>query len=184
MSKQLIRLTFIVLLGALLGACSSLTTSQHQVILSSGVALTLTAPPEGLVGQTISQLLEIDYQGEQHSLLAQVQFQPNGLNLVATSVQGLPVFELTYIAGEGINAQRYVPVAEFDFEYIVADIQLALWPMSSLEQSLMQGEMHMVSDGFALHANGDMSVRVHKTDSITVIQHFTRHYQLTITTLE
>ena len=168
----------------LVSACSSLTSSQHPVVLSPGVALKLTAPPQVLIGQTISQLLEIDYQGEQHSLLAQVQFQPNGLNLVATSVQGLPVFELTYIDGQGINAQRYVPVADFDFQYIVADIQLALWPQVSLAQSLIQGEIHMASDGFDLHANGNVSVRVQKMDSITVIQHLTRHYQLTITTLE
>ena len=184
MQKQLSRLIFVMLLGVLLGACSSLTSSQHPVVLAPNVALTLSAPPQALTDQTISQLLEIDYQGEQHSLLAQLQFQSKGLTLVATSVQGLPVFELTYIDGQGITAQRYVPVADFDFEYIVADIQLALWPQVLLAQNLMLGDIQPVSDGFELHANGHAYIRVHKSGSVTTIHHLTRQYQLTITTLE
>ena len=64
------------------------------------------------------------------------------LTAVAITPHGIPVFELTYTQAGLLNVEKYIELEAVDPRFIVADLQLSLWPLSMLNAAIDNGEVH------------------------------------------
>lgn len=158
----------------------------NQVDIAEGVMLQLTAPEGSLVNQSKNQLLTISYQGDESQLLTQLELTEKGLNLVAVSPQGLPLFELVFVEGKVLQQKKYVEFDMLPLRYIISDIQLVYWPLITINSALTDGIMTEYQQGKKriIKSGADVIISIIKgTDSISY-QHFQRGYQLTILPME
>ncbi|WP_392339338.1 DUF3261 domain-containing protein [Moritella marina] len=89
--------------------CISMPQS-HVVTMAPNVTLQLTAPPKVLQMQAITQLIEAQFDGETHSLLAQVEFTDTQIKLVAMTPSGIPLFDVLWSVTDDAVINQYVPV--------------------------------------------------------------------------
>ncbi len=158
----------------------------NQVDIAEAVTLQLTAPPGSLVNQSKNQLLTITYQGKENQLLTQLELTEQGLNLVAVSPQGLPLFELVFVEGQALKQKKYVEFDMLPLPYIISDIQLVYWPLAALNAALTDAVITENENGKEriIKSDGNLIISIVKgTDSISY-KHFQRGYQLTILPME
>ncbi|SQD76651.1 DUF3261 domain-containing protein [Moritella yayanosii] len=186
------RLRFVLLLVlSLLTGCISMPQS-HLVTMAPGVTLQLTAPPTALQMQAKTQLIEAEFNGEIHSLLAQVEFTDTQIKLVAMTPSGIPLFDVLWSVTDEAVINQYVPVPGLDISYVIADLQWVNWPFAQL-QSATNGsfkEEFGKSTGQTatdwtrtLTQNGQVILTVEKFDNRYILKHLLRDYQITITEL-
>jgi len=186
-----LRLSAVLFTVLLLTGCISMPQS-HLVTMAPGLTLQLTAPPAALQMQAKTQLIEAQFDGETHSLLAQVEFTEAQIKLVAMTPSGIPLFDVLWSATDEAVINQYVPVPGLDISYVIADLQWVNWPLAQL-QSATNGaftEEFKHSAGQAstdwtrtLTQDGQVILTVEKFDNRYTLKHLLRDYQITITEL-
>ncbi|EDM68720.1 putative orphan protein [Moritella sp. PE36] len=185
------RLSAVLFTALLLTGCISMPQS-HLVTMAPGVTLQLTAPPAALQMQAKTQLIEADFDGEIHSLLAQVEFTETQIKLVAMTPSGIPLFDVLWSVNDEAVINQYVPVPGLDISYVIADLQWVNWPFAQLQSAtngLFKQEFRHSSGQTAtdwtrtLTQNGQVILTVEKFDNRYILKHLLRDYQITITEL-
>ena len=155
-------------------------------------------PPESF-GQSLSvlQSLEVQYKGETHQLLAQLEITPKKMTFVGLSPMGNRLFTVLW-TGQNFSDENLLKNIKdewpFPFEpkRILADVQLALWPNIPTQNGIKIRET----------ALPNMSREILRSDlkeypimrityetrpfwqGLIVIEHLERNYQLSIETLQ
>jgi len=192
MSVKLMLTAFLPTLVFMLSSCSINSdvgvnlSNANQVDIAEGVTLQLTAPQVSLVNQSKTQLLTISYQGSENQLLTQLELTKPGLNLVAVSPQGLPLFELVFVEGEALQQKKYVEFDMLPLPYIISDIQLVYWPLITLNSALTGAVITEHNNGKEriITSAGNVIISIDKGPESIRYQHFQRGYQLTILPME
>lgn len=180
---------FIVLLLPLLLIGCSVNRSQNngaeQVVLSEAVTFALSPPPEHLWGRQLSQLLSITYGTETKQVVVNTEFSASTIEMVAMTPMGIPVVELSYVAGEKLSAKRFISVKNLEPSYIIADLQLALWPVAILQTHLTGDDVRLTAEHETrkLLQGKTVVMTVHYHQSSIEIEHHLRGYSLTLTEL-
>jgi hypothetical protein len=93
------------------------------------------APPGALSPRSASQVVHAAFGARVATLRTAVQLDAAGLKLVGVTASGMRVFTAAW-DGERVTAERgpFVP-KEVSPERVLADIQLALWPLESLQRA-------------------------------------------------
>ncbi len=93
------------------------------------------APPEALSPRSASQVIHAAYGNRVASLRTAVQIDSDGLKVVGVTATGMRLFSASF-DGERVSAERspFVP-KEVSPERVLADMQLALWPLASLQRA-------------------------------------------------
>jgi len=190
MSVKLILTTLVLVL--MLCGCSTNSnvgvnlSNANQVQIAEGVTLQLTAPPGALVNQSKNQLLTISYQGSENQLLTQLELTEKGLNLVAVSPQGLPLFELVFVEGQALQQKKYVEFDMLPLPYIISDIQLVYWPLVAINSALTDAVIteHKNGKERIIKSDGNVIISIVKGSESISYKHFQRGYQLTILPME
>ncbi|MHA2937300.1 DUF3261 domain-containing protein [Vibrio sp. RC27] len=149
------RIVSSILVGLLLGlaGCSSSQSTFNQTLSSDTTTedkLVLLSP-ESYHGELITQqLMDVEYDGQQHRLRMILEVNPSGVTLVALTGFSLPAFTLSW-NGEVLDLDSKLPIEAkgIDAQRIMQDIMLALWPSSSLDPLLS-------SKGWTLILNEDV----------------------------
>jgi hypothetical protein len=180
----------LVVITLLLSACTStqeLTPESNKVSIAANAQLQLSAPPKALVGTSLTQIMDIQVNDEQHTLLIQTDFTATGIYLVAISPSGIPVVTITFATNAPLVMQQYVPGQQINPANIIADLQLAMWPMSDLNHYL-EGDnvsLRQVNSNERLLVVADKTVmRISKDTAKTHIEHSERGYQITLSLVE
>ncbi|WP_240532350.1 DUF3261 domain-containing protein [Moritella marina] len=171
--------------------CISMPQS-HVVTMAPNVTLQLTAPPKVLQMQAITQLIEAQFDGETHSLLAQVEFTDTQIKLVAMTPSGIPLFDVLWSVTDDAVINQYVPVPGLDISYVIADIQWVSWPFAQLQLATSGSFIQAFNNNAGqtatdwtrtLTQDGQVILTVEKFDNRYILKHLLRDYQITITEL-
>lgn len=192
MSVKLCIAAFVLMLSGcsthsnLAAQASEASSNGNLINIGEGVTLQLTAPDSSLVNQSKNQLLTITYKGKENQLLTQLELTAQGINLVAISPQGVPLFELVFKEGQELQQKQYVAVDMLPLPYIVSDIQLVYWPLAQLNTAISGAKVVEEQNGKErmITANGNVLIRIDKGSKSISYQHLQRGYQLTITPVE
>ncbi|MBU2892009.1 DUF3261 domain-containing protein [Colwellia sp. D2M02] len=186
---------FSLILLLLLSGCArnQQTTNAEQQIapqitIAEQVTLLLSKAPAQLVGQDFQHLLAINHQNKRYSVLMQVQISEPKVDVVAVSLQGIPLFEMASLADGTITSKSYVNLTAIEPAFIMADFQLVYWPITTLNTMLNGAIITEEKHGDALLrkviANDKSVIKITITNTQVSFDHLTRNYQLLISPIE
>ena len=90
---------------------------------------------------TATQLATINYQDQKHELLFQLEIDPQRLVLVGLTPSGTRLFTIIN-DHKGIQSEGFKAVVEkVKPEYLLADIQIALWPESRIRNAIQNDKV-------------------------------------------
>jgi hypothetical protein len=148
------RVAGLAILVSLLTACghapprATSPTPSSAVIAAPATAAPAFAPPGALSPRSASQVIHAAYGSRVATLRTAVQIDAAGLTVVGVTATGLRLFTASF-DGIQVSAERsaFVP-KEVSPERVLADMQLALWPLASL-QGAYAGSGQSVSEPHA-----------------------------------
>lgn len=169
----------------LIGGCSTFV-EQKQIALSEEVVWQVQPYQSSLiVAQT--QVLTAIYGNESHKMLVQSELSDDALNMVALSLQGLPLFELKLDSHGNISSKRYLPISVKP-EYIISDMQLIQFPLSRIRQYIRGADViETQHSGFkrrVIRANSKDIITIEYHPDITKFEHTGRQYKLLLEALD
>jgi len=152
----------IVAMALLLAACAS-TQEEEPAKEMPRIGLPLVAPSTLGATRAVQQVLHAKYGEQEATLSAVLQVTPTLLKVIALNGVGLRVFSLTYdgtrLRGEAIAGlpQQIEP------ERVLADLQLALWPLHALRLAAMGTQWSVDEDAVTrtLKHNDKLVAEVH-----------------------
>lgn len=143
----------------------------------------------------VTQLVDISFKDQQHSFIVQMEINAteDSLKLVGLTRFGIKVFDLTWKAGK-MNYWIHDNAPEvFSPSFLLADIQLALWPINHIESHLSGEGVKLQHDesepsNRILRKSGSEILRIHflkneqGLDSLKY-EHLYRQYSISVDTL-
>jgi hypothetical protein len=124
----------LALAALLFAACAHAPPpAATPAIVSAPQAAPSFAPPDVLSPRSASQVIHAAYGSRVATLRTAVQIDAGGLKVVGVSATGMRLFSAAY-DGKRVTAERspFVP-KEVSPERVLADMQLALWPLAALQ---------------------------------------------------
>lgn len=131
---RLLNLTFILLL--LTGCLSKYQNTIEHVSVADNVNYTLLPTIPFSNGLTLTQSATVTYQDESHDLIFHTEITNRQLTMVGLSPTGTRLFTIVMQEGS-VNAEGFSSLLDsIKAEYLLADLQLSLWPQDQLNQNL------------------------------------------------
>ncbi|MEG3767589.1 DUF3261 domain-containing protein [Alteromonas sp. 14N.309.X.WAT.G.H12] len=183
---------FVVFLTGLclLGGCVSSPSQSkavNEVSVSDGVQLRLSSPPEVLWGESRTEVLTAYYNNEQKQAMIQTEFSDGHIALAAFTLSGVPIMTMVWQETAGTKAKTYFEVENLTPSFIIADLQLALWPIAELDANL-EGEnvsLHRRENNVReITKAGEPVIRIQKSDNKTIIFHLDKGYKISLETVK
>ncbi len=107
-------------------------------MLTDDLAFTLLQPASFGQELSLTQLVEYQYEDSSRELLVQSEITNEKVVLVGLTTSGTRIFNITF-DGDTITGEGYhLLTNNFQIQYMLADIQLALWPLEKIHQHLSQ----------------------------------------------
>ena len=127
-------------LALLLAGCATRTTHETAKIP--------LAPPAALSARSASQVIHAIYGARALTLSTALQLDAAGLKVVGVTATGQRLFTASW-DGTQVSAQRSAFVPDnVDPERVLADVQLALWPLAAVQTAFSQAGL-TVTEPFA-----------------------------------
>lgn len=167
----------------LLAACTS-RFEPDKLLLADNVSYQLQRVPPNWPARSLTQLLTVTGNGETHSLLTQLEIGEGELRFVALTPEGVSLFSLVYLSTGEIALEKYLPLGDLYPEYVIADLQLALWPIDDVNQGLVGATLSEQSTGRVLMRANTPLITVKQANQITTLTNHARGYTVTIQTIE
>ena len=158
--------------------------SQNQLQLADAVSYQLQGVPSDWQARSMTQLLTLTRGDETNSLLTQLEIADGELRLVALTPEGMSLFSLVYLRTGEIQVEKYLPLGELYPEYVIADLQLSLWPIELVNQGLKGATLLAVATGRELKQGDTKLVTLSQTDKVTTLINHVRDYSIIIQTIE
>ncbi|WP_223669737.1 DUF3261 domain-containing protein [Kangiella shandongensis] len=169
----------LLLCNALLIGCSShYRSSQQRVFIAEQVSFELISQVPFSNGLNLTQSATATYQKQSHDLIFQTEIQRGQLAMVGLTPTGTRLFTIILQGGE-INAHGLsAMVDKIKPQYLLADLQLSLWPIQQVQQAIKGGQARQVSTSKrVIQRNGEtvISVEYSQQPAFHGIIHFTHH---------
>ena len=175
---QRVSVTLLILCLLVVG-CSS-AHRIDTVSLDHEIHYKLQAVPESLPKMSALQLVTVTRGDEQNTLLLQSERSEQQLNLVALTAQGISLFSLSLFKDGNYHVENHLPGINLYPSNMLADMQLATWPLINVKQGLLGASITQQQDARIISdLNGEV-MRIRYTDTTTTITHMRRHYTITI----
>ena len=184
---RFLSLTLTLLL--LTGCLSRYQQKVDQVSIADKVHYTLLPTIPFKNGLTLTQSATVTYQDDSHDLIFHTEISNRQLTMVGLSPTGTRLF--TIVMQEGtVNAEGFSSMIDtIKPEYLLADLQLSLWPLEQLNQNLSGASVEEASSltRSVIQANNPLitvrySEAEHFKGDIQFIHH-QRGYSLNLTPL-
>jgi len=129
-------LNLILILLLLSGCLSKYQNSIEHVSVADTVNYTLLPTIPFSNGLTLTQSATVTYQDESHDLIFHTEITNRQLTMVGLSPTGTRLFTIVMQEGS-VNAEGFSSLIDaIKPEYLLADLQLSLWPQDQLNQNL------------------------------------------------
>lgn len=180
MRTRLACLVLLCLFLLCLGGCQSLSLNP-----APPVQLKLLPPTEGPAASLLEQVVTLEAKGQQRQFLVVTKIQQARVDMVALLPTGQRLLTLQY-DGQQL-AQQQLGVMELPGEDILAMLQFALWPVTSVKRHYTQQQ------GWVVLANSQTRVLRHQADTVLevfyqqqglVVENHSGNYRVEIRTLE
>lgn len=176
----------------MLTGCALLQADRPATPASASASpqpLLALAPPLGPKRRIVQQLTA-HWPGREQTLLCVLELDSRHVAVAGLTQDGLSLFALSY-DGKTLQAERNPIVPDLVApELIVADLQLAYWPIEALRQRLPKTLALEVGPDFRrLRENGQTRIEVRYLDNdkdwprTVELTHRQYHYRLSITTV-
>jgi hypothetical protein len=185
-SDMSLRAIFCLLLVFSFFACTA-KKSGLTVDISKGATFHLSSPKSFGKSITLLQRVESTYQGKKSTFIANIEINTQEVIIVGFNQMGIKIFELEW-KGKEMNFSTIVKNSAFNPEYILADLQLAYWPLKSQIGTLKVEESDQAGFQRLFKKSGKVIINIsadHKTPwkGKTNFQHLEKNYSLKIETL-
>lgn len=178
MPRELIKFTWVALL--FLYSCSS-----QQLAPPSPEALILLPPSESVAKVLLKQRLTLKSRGKQQQFLVIARFDQDRLKLVVLLPVGQQLLSLDY-DGENL-VQENLPLVNIPGKEILASMQFALWPESSIKKHYAEKEGWIVEiapdERILLTVKGAL-LRIKRQNEELIVDNYLHDYRVIIETLE
>jgi len=182
----------VALLAWLLTSCAVISDSK-AIFLTENLTFMLTVPPLTKIATVDSHLVEITSNNKQHQFIAQVEYRSDEIAMAAISPAGLPLFDFIWFSDKASEINQYVPLPSVDIRFIIADIQLCNWPLSTIK-SAISGLQASVSQQVILNErnaiwqrtimqNNKVIIKIEKFDDGYELENIARGYRIRLTNL-
>ncbi len=131
--QRLIIILFILLIPA---ACSHKSVVNNKLELASDIDMQLLSP--GSFGQNLSltQSIEFQYDGKMRELLIQSEISNEKMVVVGLTTNGTRLFTVNF-DGNLLKSEEISEIEnKLQLQYMLADIQLSLWPLAVIQRHL------------------------------------------------
>jgi len=173
----------------LLTGCASIPNEEY-VQLSTDVSFKLSSPPVDLIGDIQTHLIDVQFNKESQSFIAQVEYAKNTITIAAMSVSGVPLFDLIWHTNKPSKITQYIPLPGIDLNYLIADLQWVNWPLMQLKKAVISKDTIVVQTDISISDwqrkllfKDKLIMQVVKKDKQYFLHHKQRDYQITITDL-
>ena len=164
----------------LIAGCASQLPQHETVILAPGITLNLADPPDSLTADNLQQILLVEHQDEEHTLVAQLDISKDtGIKLIVMTSQGVPIFNLHKPLGEPITSTKILPINDIDARYILADIMLVHWPVTALNKQLNGAVITQENVSRELHNKNIQLITIDSENENTTLINYHRDYKIT-----
>lgn len=149
----------------LLSGCQLLTQKQSNISAAPYLPLLSSAS----LGQSIAAVQRFSgtYNGQQYVMLFQVEVEANRLAMVASTVSGSTLFSFVDQRGEQSSTVSALLPSQTSPRFVVADFQLAFWPLQVIEQALEHSDYHikLLDHGRQLWRAGELTATIRYSHS-------------------
>ncbi|TQV87854.1 DUF3261 domain-containing protein [Aliikangiella coralliicola] len=132
------KLIILIIAITCLCSCVSRKLADKSIDISAGVPFSLLTPASLGKQLALTQAAEISFDNNQHELLFQAEITSKKMVVVGLLASGTRLFTIEF-DGEKITSEGISKVIEkIKPGYLIADIQLSLWPDKILREHLKQ----------------------------------------------
>jgi hypothetical protein len=180
-----IALLCLTVVAALTGGCAH---SMRRAQITTPPAL---AAPDALSPRNASQIIHAAYGERAMTMRTAIQLDAAGLKVIGVTATGQRLFTVGW-DGKSVTAEKSALIPDrVDPRRVLADVQLALWPLAALQEALRKQDLE-VSEPFAgvrrLRRGSDLVAEVHYAAadpwaSRLWLVNFELDYSLTIDTI-
>ncbi len=199
--KLKIRHIFIfIFLNNCLTGCITQQVDTNGVQIAKGIDIKLMSPQSFAKSISLTQLAQFTVGEEKHELLFQTEITQDKIVIVGLMPSGTRLFSLVY-DGVNIESEGYSQLIEkIKPKYLLADMQMSLWPIKKLRAHLNATSSCFISDICFIEESADGLIRklTNQGNEIISIEyqnkvsyqgklkfvHNFRGYQIELTTLD
>lgn len=121
-------------------SCAIHLDNIHRIQLDDNIAYVLQPIPEKLLNTGILASFTVKQKGKEKQFLMQVEMTSSRLLISGMTVEGLSLFSLDWHAELGmLNYDKKITIEP---RRVLAELQLALWPVASVYQGLSGGKLN------------------------------------------
>lgn len=121
------------------GCLSSYHSKHNSVFIAEGMSFELIPSVPFDNGLVLTQSATITYENESHDLIFQTEILKDRLTMVGLTPTGTRIFTIRMQQGF-VDAKGFSSLVEnIKPEYILADLQLSLWPLEELRGAIQRG---------------------------------------------
>ncbi|MBU2979667.1 DUF3261 domain-containing protein [Alteromonas sp. C1M14] len=146
----------------------------------------LSAPPASLWGTSRAELLTAYYNNTTKQAVVQTEFSEGRIVIAAFTLSGVPIMTMVWQPTVGTTAKTYFEVENLTPSFIIADLQLALWPEAVLNAHIEGTEVavHLAGDSRAVTQAGKAVVHIKKSGDTIFISHIDKGYEISLETIK
>ena len=177
----------LILCFFLLSACSSFEQREDRISLDNYSHYYLQPVPKVFWGQASLQKLLITTPQDRFELLLQTELRPNRIDMVGLSTAGIVLFELKWSNELGLATKTHISTQGVEAQVMLAYLQLANWPLKSVQQGLNNLQVGMSDDNIQkrqFFRQDQLVFDVISSQQHTLMTHYLDHYQIEITSLQ
>lgn len=175
--------TLLICTVLMMTSCATHLDNVHRIQLDDNIAYILQPIPENLLNSGILASFTVKQQGKDNQFLMQVEMTPSRLLISGMTVEGLSLFSLDWHTELG--TLDYDKKIAIEPQRVLAELQLALWPVASIYQGLADGKLNVDKKNIReISALGEVIYQINKHGKSSQLVNIKQNYSIVVEELE
>lgn len=175
--------TLLICTVTMITSCATHVDNVHRIQLDENIVYVLQPIPDSLLNTSILASFTVKQQGKENQFLMQVEMTASRLLISGMTVEGLSLFSLDWHTELG--TLDYDKKIAIEPQRVLAELQLALWPVTNIYQGLENGKLAVDKHNMReISAQGEViyQIKIHgKNSQLVNLKH---NYSIVVEELE
>lgn len=175
--------TLLICTVTVITSCATHVDNVHRIQLDENIVYVLQPIPDSLLNTSILASFTVKQQGKENQFLMQVEMTASRLLISGMTVEGLSLFSLDWHMKLG--TLDYDKKIAIEPQRVLAELQLALWPVTSIYQGFENGKLTVEKHNMReISAQGEViyQIKIHgKNSQLVNLKH---NYSIVVEELE